>query len=69
VCLAYYLRWQVELLLKEWKSYANLRAFDTANPDIVEGLIWASIIAAALKGFQFIRLMSTSGYGGGKVSR
>src|SRR3989442_11780194 len=24
-------RWQVELLLKEWKSYANLHAFDTEN--------------------------------------
>ena len=51
VCLAYHLRWQVELLFKEWKSYANLHAFDTANPDIAEGLIWASIIAAALKRF------------------
>ena len=51
VCVAYHLRWQVELLFKEWKSYANLNAFDTANPDIAEGLIWASIIAAALKRF------------------
>jgi hypothetical protein len=37
--------------LKEWKSYANLHAFDTANPAIVEGLIWAAIAAAALKRF------------------
>jgi ribosome-associated translation inhibitor RaiA len=48
---AYKWRWQVELLLKEWKSYANLHAFDTANPAIVEGLIWAAIAAAALKRF------------------
>jgi hypothetical protein len=41
----------VEWLLKEWKSYANLHAFDTENPAIVEGLIWTAIAAAALKRF------------------
>src|SRR5712691_1663451 len=44
-------RWQVELLCKEWKSYANLHAFDTENPAIVEGLMWTAIAAAALKRF------------------
>jgi Transposase DDE domain len=51
ICRAYQWRWHVELLLKEWKSYANLHAFDTAKPVIVEGLMWIAIAAAALKRF------------------
>lgn len=51
ICRAYKWRWQVELLFKEWQSYANLHAFDTENPAIVEGLIWTAIAAAALKRF------------------
>ena len=46
---AYRLRWQIELLFKEWKSYANLRAFATGNAAIAEGLIWAALCAATLK--------------------
>jgi hypothetical protein len=51
VGLAYRLRWQVELMFKEWKSYANLHAFVTRDPHIAEGLIWASLCAAVLKRF------------------
>jgi hypothetical protein len=47
----YRLRWQVELLFKEWKSHANLHRFDTSKSAIAEGLIWASILAATLKRF------------------
>ena len=49
VSQVYRLRWQIELLFKEWKSHANLRAFSTAKPAIVEGLIWAAIVVAAVK--------------------
>lgn len=45
----YRLRWQVELLFKEWKSHANLRRFDTSKPAIAEAMIWASLLAATLK--------------------
>ena len=42
-------QWDIELLFKEWKSHANLHAFDTSNPNIAEGFIWASLCAATVK--------------------
>ena len=47
----YRLRWQVELLFKEFKSHANLHAFRTRQASIAKGLIWAALCAAVLKRF------------------
>jgi Transposase DDE domain len=51
ICLGYKLRWQVELLFKEWKSYTNLHKFDTEKESISEALIWASLAASTIKRF------------------
>jgi hypothetical protein len=45
----YRLRWQLELVFKDWKSYANLHALQTENSAIAEGFIWAALCAAFLK--------------------
>jgi hypothetical protein len=45
----YRLRWQIELIFKELKSYSNLHKFQTTKGNIAEGLIWASLAAAFLK--------------------
>ena len=47
----YRLRWQVELLFKEWKSYANMRAFATGKRELATGMVWAALGAALIKRF------------------
>ena len=43
----YALRWQVELLFKALKSHGRLDQLPSANQDIVEAWVWASILATA----------------------
>ena len=45
----YALRWQVELLFKELKSYCCLSTFSTENAHIVRTLIWSSILVMLIK--------------------
>jgi hypothetical protein len=51
VLSGYRLRWQIELLFKEFKSHSSLKKFQTNNREIVTGLIWGSLLASFLKRF------------------
>jgi Transposase DDE domain len=41
------LRWQIELLFKEWKSYGNLHRFDTSNAPLAKDLSTHRVAASA----------------------
>lgn len=57
----YRLRWQIELLFKELKSHTELRKFLTANPNIVEGFIWAAFCALFIRRFLVSSAQKISG--------
>jgi len=40
----YRVRWDIEMIFKELKSKYSLDAITSANPDVVEGLIWVGIL-------------------------
>lgn len=45
----YSLRWQIELVFKECKSWCNLKRFSTQNANITETLIWSALSAFIIK--------------------
>jgi hypothetical protein len=53
----YRCRWQVELLFKELKSHTNWQRFVTAQKAIVEGLIWASLLALIIRRSTALQIM------------
>jgi len=44
----YGLRWQIEILFKQLKSYCNLHQYDTSKSNIAMGFIYASLISVVL---------------------
>ena len=61
VASLYRLRWQVELFFKECKSYTKLKKFQTKDRYIVEGLIWASMLAILIRRFLLHSAFSKTG--------
>lgn len=53
----YRCRWQVELLFKELKSHTNWKKFATAQKAIVDGLVWASLLALIIRRSTALQLM------------
>ena len=51
VASLYRLRWQIERFFKECKSFTGLKKFSTKDPHIVEGLVWASMLAILIRRF------------------
>ena len=47
----YRVRWQIELIFKELKSYTELRKFLTGNENIVQGFIWTAFCALLIRRF------------------
>lgn len=49
ICHLYSVRWQIELFFKELKSFCGLKTFITRDKNIVQTLVWGSMLAVLLK--------------------
>ena len=63
VAAIYRLRWQVELTYKELKSHTGLHKLETKNEHIVEGYVWASLLAGLFRNFLVISAEMVLGVG------
>ena len=67
IMMIYRCRWQVELLFKELKSDTNWRSFATGQQAIMEGLVWASLLALIIRRYIAMQSMpSVSVFKAGK---
>jgi hypothetical protein len=53
----YRCRWQVELLFKELESHINWKRFATAQKAIVDGPVWASLLALIMRRSTALKIM------------
>ncbi|QDF68589.1 IS4 family transposase [Shewanella sp. SNU WT4] len=53
----YRCRWQIELMFKELKSHTNWQRFATAQKAIVDGLVWASLLALCIRRSTALQIM------------
>lgn len=45
------MRWQIEILFKELKSFARLGRWNTRKGSMMSALVWASVLVVAIKRF------------------
>lgn len=55
----YRLRWQIEILFKELKSFARLGRWNTRKESLTRALIWGSVLVMTLKRFLAHRAVPT----------
>lgn len=65
----YRLRWQVELYFKELKSFSGLGRLLSANQNIIEGLVWASLLTCTLRRFLVLSAQNTQRLSTHKAAR
>jgi len=65
----YRLRWQVELYFKELKSFSGVGRLLSSNQNIIEGLVWASLLTCTLRRFLVLSAQQTKRLSTHKAAR